>query len=192
MCNCNCSYDESDYDLDDEPDKIETIYLVFKRLEDGGLKLGNVCFFTDKYQASDFVENRNRLLGYVRKFAEIQKTNPLKIPEFSKPEPVLDLVKRKELTDAMNKGEDRKQRRAAGKAFERFRKEFDSSHSEWLKEKNKFLLETMANAVESVVNWKDYRFSDRMDIVTSIIDLYTKGESHYTDFIYEFETIQTG
>lgn len=159
MCNCNCSYDESDYDLDNESDKIETIYLIFKRLEDGGLKLGNVCFFTDKYQTSDFVESQNRLLGYVRKFAEIQKTNPLKIPEFSKPEPVLNLVKRKELTDAMNKGEDRKQRRAAGKAFERFRKEFDSSHSEWLKEKKDHILHHMMGPVLSIVDWELYRFN---------------------------------
>jgi len=191
MCNCHCSYDESDYDLDNESDKVETIYLVFKRLGDGGLKVGNVCFFTDKYQANDFVESQNRLFGYVRKFAEIQKTNPLKIPEFSKPEPVLDLVKRKELTDAMNKGEDRKQRRAAGKAFERFKKEFDSSHSEWLKEKNDHILSHMMPAVNPIVDWKLHRHNTE-DIITKIIDLYCKDESHYTGFIYEMEEVQAG
>ncbi len=188
MCNC-C-------DIDSKSDKIETIYLIVKVFPGESTwsheQKSNVCFFTDEYQAKHFIEEQNRLLGYVKKFAETQKTNPLKIPDFSRPEPVIDLVKRKELTDAMNNGEDRKQRRAAGKAFERFQKEFDLAHSEWLKEKNKHISYHMRCTVLPIIGKDDFYLLRDDAVVTKIIDLYIKGELHYTDFIYEFEAIQAG
>lgn len=184
---CDCFNDCCCY----EKPKPEKVYIVFKRLENGGLRLENVRCFAEQYQASNFVKEQNRLIDYVRRFAELQKTNPLKIPEFSKPEPVIDLVKRKELTDTMNHGADKKQRRAAGKAFERFKKEFDLVHSEWLKEKESYILSCMQSAIQPIVGgWELYRFDNH--IVIDIIDLYTKGESYYTDFIYEMETVQFG